>query len=379
MSCNMNKPLLMIPGPIDPPDEVLRRCGMPVFPHYEGDFPAFYQQLTEKMKYIFGTESGKVYIANGSGATAINMMLASFCTPDDSVLVINNGSFGTYGEKNIKCLGVPYVSVMGTPGTAVDYDKVRDEMKRLPHQFIYVTHNESSTAMVNPLPPLGEIAREFDALLLVDSVSAIGGIIIDMDQAGADVVAGASQKCLELPPGLAPIAVSVRALEYMKCMKNRRVPYVLDLMIWEKARESMSDWHPQPITGATTMLYALDWMVDRIREEAIKNRQERFRMAGDILKSGFTESGFSVAADSRYASPVVTEFIMPEDIIAEEIRSYYITEHNTMVGRGERVNEKGEVVSFRIAHFGRASERERIDFMIDITKKFMGKYYKCKK
>jgi len=369
----MNKPMLMIPGPMDPPDEVLRRCGMPVFPHYDGDFPAFYNRLTDKMKYVFGTESGNVYIANGSGTSAVNMMLASLCTPGDSVLVINNGSFGAYGEKNIGSLGVPYVSVMGRPGTAVDYDKVRDEMKRKHHQFIYVTHNESSTAMVNPLRPLGEIAREFDALLLVDSISAVGGIVIDMDGTGADVVAGASQKCLELPPGLAPVAVSSRAMDYMKRMKNRRVPYVLDLMAWEKAAETMRGWHPQPITGATTMLYALDWMIDRIREEGIEKRQERFRKAGERLKTAFVELGFRVAADPEYASPVVTEFMMPEGLVAEDIRSCYMREHNVMVGRGERVNDKGEAVSFRVAHFGRAAEKERIDFLTDITKGFIRK------
>ena len=92
----MNKPLLMIPGPTDPPEEVLKRCGMPVFPHYEGDFPDFYHRLTEKMKYVFGTTGGEVHIANGSGTTAVNMMLASLCTPDTSVLVVNNGAFGDY-------------------------------------------------------------------------------------------------------------------------------------------------------------------------------------------------------------------------------------------------------------------------------------------
>ena len=371
MSFEMNKPLLMIPGPTDCPDEVLRRCGMGVFPHYEGDFPAFYHQLTEKMKYVFGTESGNVYIANGSGTTAVNMMLASLCTPDDSALVINNGSFGVYGENNFKNLGIPYTSVMGERGTAIDHDKVRGEMKRGRHQFIFAIHNESSTAMVNPLLPLGEIAREFGALLLVDSISAIGGVVIDMDKVGADVVAGASQKCLELPPGLAPIAVGSRAMEYMKGMKNRRVPYVLDLMLWEKSLKNRGDWHPQLITGATTMLYALDWIVDRIIDEGIEHREERFRAAGERLKKGLGELGFSVAADPRYASPVVTEFVAPTGIIADDLRSYYMDVHNTMVGRAKRTNDKGQIVSFRIAHFGLAAENERIDFMVDITKKFM--------
>lgn len=372
MAFVMHKPLLMIPGPVDVPDEVLRRCGMPVFPHYEGDFPAFYHQLVEKMKYMFGTRTGKVYLPNGSGTVAVNMMLASLCVPDDDVLIVNNGDFGPYAEKNCRNLGIRYTSIMGKPGTAVDYDRVRDEMKRCRHQFIYVTHNESSTAMVNPLPPLGAIAREFDALLLVDSISAVGGVVIDMDEAGADVVAGASQKCLELPPGLAPVAVSDRAWDYMKAMPLRRVPYVLDFMAWEEAWNKMYDWHPQPVTGATNMLYALDWMADRIREEGLENRQERFRAAGERLKKGFRDLGFSVPADPAYASPVVTEFVMPDSIPAEDLRNYYRQVHNIMVGRGSRTDGNGVPVSFRIAHFGLAAGTERIELMLNVTRAYCG-------
>jgi len=366
----MNKPMLMIPGPVDPPEEVLHRCGMGVFPHYEGDFAAFYLRLIEKMKYVFGTRDGVVHIANGSGAIAVNMMLASLCTPDDSVLVVNNGDFGEWGARNLQSLGVPHVCVEGERGTAIDCDRVRDEMKRGRHGFIYVTHNETSTAAVTPLPPLGEIAREFDALLLVDAVSSVGGMVIDMDAAGADVVAGASQKCLELPPGLAPIAVGPRARDYMKRMKDRRVPLALDLMVWEQYLESWGDWHPQPVTGATNLLYALDWMVDRILEEGLDRRQERFRAAGERLKRGFAELGFESAADPRYASPVVTEFLTPPGVPANDVRDYYLCKHNVMVGRGGRVNERREAVSFRVAHFGRAAEPERIDFLIDITREF---------
>lgn len=371
MSYILNKPLLMIPGPMDPPDEVLRRCGSPIIPHYEGDFPPFYHQLISKMKVVFGLSGGTAYIPNGSGTTAVNMMLASLCTPDDNVLIINNGSFGGYAEKNCKNFGLPYTFVNGEWGTAIDNDKVRDEMKRKRYRFIYVTHNESSTAIVNPLPPLGKIAREFDALLLVDSVSGVGGVVIDMDNSGADVVAGASQKCLELPPGLAPVAVGDRAWDYMRNMKNRRVPYILDFMAWEKAYIDMHDFHPQPVTGATHMLYALDWVLDKILEEGLENRQERFRASGERLKKGLNEIGFKTGADPKYASPVVTEFITPDNIPAQDVREYYMKKHNTMVGFGRRTNDNGTVISFRIAHFGRAAEIERIDHMIRITKQFM--------
>ncbi|MBT4485752.1 MAG: alanine--glyoxylate aminotransferase family protein [Candidatus Latescibacteria bacterium] len=371
MSFTMNKPLLMIPGPMDPPDEVLKRCGMPIVPHYEGDFPAFYDQLVTKMKTIFGIGEGYVFIPNGSGTTAVNMMLASLCTPDDNLLAINNGSFGGYIEKNCKNLGIPFTFVEGEWGTAIDPDKVRDEMKRKRYNFIYITHNESSTAIVNPLEPIGDIAREFDALLLVDSVSGVGGVVIDMDSSGADVVAGASQKCLELPPGLAPVAVGAKAWEYMEKMKNRRVPYFLDFMSWKNAFIEMHDEHPQPVTGATHMLYALDWVVDRIIEEGLENRQERFRTSGERLKNGMAELGFKSGADPRYASPVVTEFLTPGGIPAEDVREFYIKKHNTMVGWGMRKNDEDERISFRVAHFGKAADTWRINRMIAITREFI--------
>ncbi|MCE5250689.1 aminotransferase class V-fold PLP-dependent enzyme [bacterium] len=373
MSFIMKKPLLMIPGPMDVPDEVLRRCGHQVFPHYDEltDFCPFYHQLVEKAKYVFGLKKGYVFIPNGSGTIAVNMMIASLCTPEDDVLVMSNGGFGGYAEKNMKNLGIPYTLVTGEIGTIIDPQKIRDEMKRKHHKFIYMTHNESSTAVVNPIPPIGEIAREFDAFVLVDSVSGVGGVVIDMDAAGADVVAGASQKCLELPPGLAPVAVGQRAWDYMESMKNRRVPYILDFMAWRTAYIDQYDFHPQPVTGATTMLYALDWVIDTIIDEGIENRQERFRKAGQRLKEGMAKLGFKSGADPRYASPVVTEFIPPEGIIGEDVRTYYMKKHNTMVGYGFRKTGSGERYSFRIAHFGIAAEHERIDHMIHITKQFL--------
>ena len=373
MSFKMHKPFLMIPGPMDVPEEVLKRCGHQVFPHYDPltDFCPFYHQLVEKTKYVFGLDKGYTFIANGSGTTAVNMMIASLCTPDDDVLVMSNGGFGGYAEKNLKNLGIPYTLVKGEIGTVIDPQKVRNEMKRKHHKFIYMTHNESSTAVVNPIPPIGEIAREFDALLLVDSVSGVGGVVIDMDNSGADVVAGASQKCLELPPGLAPVAVGNRAWEYIDSMKNRRVPYILDFQAWKRAYDDQFDWHPQPVTGATTMLYALDWVIDMITEEGIENRQERFRAAGERLKKGMKEFGFLSAADPAYASPVVTEFLPPDGINGEDVRTYYLKKQDTMVGYGLRTNEAGERYTFRIAHFGLAAKNERIDHMIDITRKFM--------
>ena len=369
----MKQPILMIPGPVDPPEAVMRIIAREVPPHYEKDFSEFYLRLLEKMKKIFGTENGEAHIPNGSGTMALNMMLASFCTPDASVLVVNNGAFGEYGKKNLSSLNIPFEEVKAPPGEEVDYDAVRREMRGKKHKFIFVTHNESSTAMVNPLKPLGDLAREFDALLLVDSISAVGGMVINIDETGADVVAGASQKCLELPPGLAPLAFSERAKKYLDDLPKRPIPRVLDLKVWSEYLVTEAEWHPQPITGATNMLAALDWMADAILEEGVEKRQERFRQVGERLKKEFVDMGFTIPVPPETASPVVTEFVVPDGFLAEDFREHYIRKHNVMVGRGERMNADGEAISFRIAHFGRAAEKKRVDMMIEITKAFSEK------
>jgi aspartate aminotransferase-like enzyme len=374
MSVELIKPILMIPGPMDVPDEVLKRLGHQVFPHYDKAtrFPQFYNELTDKMKIVFGLENGRVFIPSGSGTLAVNMALASLCTPADEVLVIANGTLGEYAEKNLNCLGVPFTFVNDTWGKAIDPGKVRDAMKKKRYPFIYMTHNESSTSVVNPIPPIGEIAREFDSLLIIDSISGVGGVVVEMGANGADVVAGASQKCLELPPGLAPVAVGERAWRYMENMKNRRVPFYLDFQSWKNAAITMHDHHPQPVTGNTSFLYALDWSVDQILKEGLYNRQERFRAAGKRLRAGFAELGFRMSADPNDASPVVTDFYTPKGIFGEEFRTFCMEKHNIMIGQGFAYKDKeGRSLTFRIAHFGLSANPDRIELMIKVAGEFM--------
>jgi aspartate aminotransferase-like enzyme len=155
-------------------------------------------------------------------------------------------------------------------------------------------------------------------------------------------------------------------------MKNRHVPYYLDFQTWRTASIAMHDDHPQPVTGNTNYLYALDWSVDRILEEGIVNRQERFRAAGKRLKEGLAELGFRMSANPDDASPVVTDFYPPAGIPGNEVRNYYLEKHNTMVGYGFAYKDKnGNALTFRIAHFGLSAHPDRIEHMIQITRQFV--------
>jgi aspartate aminotransferase-like enzyme len=119
-------------------------------------------------------------------------------------------------------------------------------------------------------------------------------------------------------------------------------------------------------------LYALDWSVDRIIAEGIYNRQERFRAAGNRLREGMAELGFRMSADPRRASPLVTDFFAPKGSVGEDVRSYFLEKHDTMVGYGFAYqDDRGRSLSFRVAHFGVAANPERIDHMLAIARRFV--------
>ncbi len=129
----------------------------------------------------------------------------------------------------------------------------------------------------------------------------------------------------------------------------------------------------EPVTGATTLLLALDWMADRILEEGIPNRESRFRRAGKELKNGMEALGFYMSASPGDASPVVTDFLVPDGLNGEIVRRYYFERHDTMVGYGfyGRDEQKNYSKSFRIAHFGRSADTDRIEHVIEITRQFL--------
>jgi aspartate aminotransferase-like enzyme len=143
-------------------------------------------------------------------------------------------------------------------------------------------------------------------------------------------------------------------------------------MTWKNAAITQHDNHPQPVTGNTNYLYALDWSVDRILAEGMFPRQERFRAAGKRLRRGFAEYGFRLSADPEDASPVVSDFYPPEGFFGEDVRSYFLEKYDIMVGQGFAYrDEQGRSLTFRIAHFGLAAEPDRIETMIRIAGMFV--------
>ena len=130
-------------------------------------------------------------------------------------------------------------------------------------------------------------------------------------------------------------------------------------------------WSPADYEDGPQHDEIADWIADQISAEGLVNRQERFRAAGERLKSGFSALGFTPTADPRIASPVLTELRLPDGRSAADLRAYYLKEHNIMVGRGQGPETDPADSHIRVAHFGRSAEPERIDRLIEITRDFI--------
>jgi aspartate aminotransferase-like enzyme len=241
-------------------------------------------------------------------------------------------------------------------GKAITPDLLSIALDRLPlTKGVLLTHNETSTGVTNPLPELAKVAREHGALVVVDGVSSVAGLPLEMDAWGVDFVLSGSQKALMCPPGLVIAAVGPRAWDaYQRSTFPR--------FFWDlgAARKSAADGMT-PTTPPLTMFYALDAALDLILEEGLDNVFQRHRALGAMTREGIKSLGLYLLADEAFASNTVTAFHPPAGMTAREIINQMRDAHGIDVQGGQAAYADAMV---RIGHMGWV-DQEDIEITID--------------
>ena len=223
---------LLIPGPVTLDPSVLAEMARPIVPHYGPDWTKYYGETMDHLRSVFQT-TGPVFAIPGSGSAGLEAAIASSIGTTDRLLVLSNGFFGERIAEIAESLhpdtAVHRVSV-DRPLSSADLEAALAEFSGI--TALIVVHSESSSGLLNPLAPLADICRSRGLLLMVDSISSLGGIELDMTRMGIDICISASQKCLEGPPGLALIAVSPSAWDRIKTHRTRG--WYLSLQCWER-------------------------------------------------------------------------------------------------------------------------------------------------
>ncbi|HTX79917.1 MAG TPA: aminotransferase class V-fold PLP-dependent enzyme, partial [Longilinea sp.] len=199
---------------------------------------------------------------------------------------------------------------------------------------VAVVHLETSTTVLNPIEAIGPIVRAHDGLFLVDAVSSLGGVPFEMDRWCVDFCASAVQKCLGAPPGLGPVAINARGWEAVDRDPNKNHGWYSDLRTWRKYATEWGDWHPSPITMATSNVVALHTALEQLMQEGIEPRLARYRTLALRLRAGLRRLGYQLFTPDEEMTPVLTAAYCPEGVSSGAIVAYLSDRYQIKISGG---------------------------------------------
>ncbi len=340
--------LLMIPGPVQLHERIIRAMARQMIGHRTADFSELMAFCVDVLREVFGTK-GDICLISGSGTAGMEAAIASFSAVK-KIATVENGKFG----ERLGDIASRYTEVERlkfTWGESIDLDAVKRAFENGCEAIAFV-HNETSTGILNPAREIARIAKEYNALVIMDAITSAGGDYVKMDEWGIDVAIVGSQKCLGAPPGLAAVAVRETAWEYY----NERCPYYLDLKSYRKKLADMQT----PYTPAVPLFFALAEALKIIREEGLENRIQRHRILSAAVRKWAIEAGLELFPRlntySSYSN-TVTAIRMPEGITDSELRGTLKKEYGILVSGGQG-DLKGKI--FRIGTMGNVGKFETV-------------------
>jgi alanine-glyoxylate transaminase / serine-glyoxylate transaminase / serine-pyruvate transaminase len=359
---------LMIPGPVSVDDEVLEALARPVRAHYGDDWARLYKHAVAGMREVFRTD-GEVQLLFGSGMAGVEMCIASVLGRDDEIVIGTNGVFGDRMAEVAHANGLRVHTVKPDRAQPVTAEMIAVALDRHPKaRAVCVVHNETSIGVLNEVEDIAGVAREHGALVIVDGISAVGGVPFDMDAWGVDLCVTVANKCIGGPIGVAPVAAGPRALAALADGRPKAAGWYLNLATWKRFADEWGGWHPHPTTVPTNVIEAFDVALSKLLAEGVEHRWHRLARARDRVREGLEEMGFPMLAPLSTASPVTTAAYGMPGMDVPDYMGWLLREHHIRIGGG-----LGELSGkiFRVGHMGRAAEPEAIDRYLRLTAEYV--------
>lgn len=334
MTADIPNRTLMGPGPSALYPEVIKAVGQPVIGHLDPVFIAMMDEIKALQRYAFRTETPWNFTISAPASAAMEGALANLLEYGDEAVVCINGVFGGRLAEMATRIGARVERVEVPWGEPVTPEALRAGLERCkrPRLAAFV-HAETSTGVRSDVAALAAVAREFDALSLVDSVTGLGGVELDMDGWGLDVVYSGSQKCLSCVPGIAPLLLSDRAWEVVSTRNSPCVSWFLDLKLlagyWSGGGRRAYH-HTAPVNA----MYAWHAALSRLRAEGLEAGIERHRRLSAQLHQGLSELGLETRIDPRWALPQLTVVNVPTGIDEAAVRGRLLERHDLEIGAG---------------------------------------------
>ncbi|HEY4720723.1 MAG TPA: alanine--glyoxylate aminotransferase family protein [Anaerolineae bacterium] len=349
---------LFIPGPTDVHPDVLAAQNRPMMGHRGADFEALFAKIQPKLRQVFFTQS-RVYLSTSSG-TGLQEAAMRNCVAR-KVLCCVNGAFSQRWYEVAVANGKEVTRLDVAWGQAVKPERIDAELAKGGCDALAIVHNETSTGVVSPIKDIAVLVHDRypDVAIMVDAVSSLGGMPIEFDGWGLDVLLTSSQKCLAVPPGLSFAAVSDRALAKAKTIPNRGLYF--DFVDLEKYLVK----NQTPSTPAISLMWALDAALDRSLAEGLAARFDRHaQMARQVRE--WAQDRFDLFAEQGYRSQTVTCVTNTRGIEVKSLNTF-LKSKDMQISDGYG-NLKGR--TFRIAHMGEIQPRD-IDELLALIDEFI--------
>lgn len=305
----------------------------PVLGHLDPTFIEIMDDISEALRLAFATRNQMTFPVSGTGSAGMECAVFNLLEPGDTFVVGVNGVFGGRMAEEGRRAGAHVVTVEAPWGEIVPTAELVAAAREHDAEVVGVVHAETSTGVRQPVEDLrGAIGP--DRLLLVDSVTGLGGIRLDVDDWGIDACYSGTQKCLSVPPGLAPITFSDRAVGRIMDRAEPVRSWYLDVGLlagyWDEGEHQRRYHHTAPIS----MLYGLHEGLRLLLEEGLEARWARHATAGGHLQAGLVERGFELLADESHRLPQLTSAVVPDGVDEAAARSRLLTEHGIEIGGG---------------------------------------------
>ena len=312
-----DRPLLMIPGPIEFTPEVMRAMGMPTTSHIAPNFIEVFGQVLERLREVFLCPDGQPFVVAGSGTLAMDMAAANLVEPGDRALVVNTGVFGDRFAAILERYGAEVTQVRApVVGEVPALEEVEATLRTADYKLMTITHVDTSTGVAADVKALAELGRRYGALVVVDGVCAVAGEEMRQQEWGIDIALTASQKAIGVPPGLALLVAGPRAMETFRQRKTPVTNYYADWSNWLPIMEAYEARRVAYFgTPPVNLIWALNVSLGQILEEGMEVRFERHRRLSQAMKAAVRAMGLEqVPRRPEIGAHTLTAPYFPEGI-----------------------------------------------------------------
>jgi alanine-glyoxylate transaminase/serine-glyoxylate transaminase/serine-pyruvate transaminase len=328
--------------------------------------PTFIQLMTENqelLRYVWQTDNQFTIPVSGTGSAAMESTLANIVNPGDRVLVGVNGYFGERLCDMASRYGADVRRIEKPWGEVFTQEEIASALEEHRPTILGLIHAETSTGALQPMEGIGKLCREFDALLLLDTVTSLGGAPVLLDAWHVDMAYSGSQKCLSCPPGIAPVTFGPRAVEKLNNRETKVPNWYLDMTMVGKYWGSERTYHH---TAPINMNYALREALRIVAEEGLEERWRRHEDNAQLLWSGLEELGIKCHVPREYRLPSLTTALVPEGVDSKAVSGYLLKNYNIEMAAG-----LGQLAGkvWRIGLMGFNSRRENVMLLLTSLKR----------